>query len=83
MVRSIDLKFLYDALLGESDLCAKFQLDRITGSGSFFTFVFPPAQDRQREMTTERQRDRDGREVNIRDLKIQSFNGNDDDSRVG
>ena len=35
-------------------------------SGSFFTFVFPPAHDRQ----TERERDRDGSEYNLRDLKI-------------
>ena len=59
-VRSIDLKFLYDALLGDTSPCAKFQLNGFTGTGSFFTFVFPPAQDR------------DGGEVNIRDLKIHS-----------
>ena len=58
-------------MLGETGPCAKFQLDRITGSGSFFIFVFPPAQDRQTER--ERDDDRDGGEVNIRDLKIAVF----------
>ena len=40
-------------------LCATFQLDSITGSGSFFTFVFPqPTNDRDHdrgdEMTTDK-----------------------------
>ena len=63
MVRSIDLKFWYDALLGSTGPCAKFQFDRIMGNGSFLTSVFPPARRAQ-------DRERDGREVNIRDLKI-------------
>ena len=54
-------------MLGESGPCAKFQLDRITESGSFLTFLFPPAQDRQTE------RERDAGEVNIRDLKKKSW----------
>ena len=56
-------------MLGDTGPCAKFQLDGMTGSGSFLTSVFPPAEpktDRQRER--ERERERDGREVNIRDL---------------
>ena len=55
-------------MLGQTGPCAKFQFDRIMGSGSFLTSVFPPARPpspRQRE----RERERDGREVNIRDLK--------------
>ena len=53
-------------MLGDTGPCAKFQLDGFTGSGSFFTSVFPWAGGRAQ--------DRDGGEVNIRDLKIVTNN---------